>query len=83
MDKRLLFFEKDTIPKTKGKVYPLLEKLGELKNTNAALNGGKNAASYTTIENSAEEKILSFRREKNGDTLYYVANMTGKPDYLL
>jgi len=79
MDKRLLFFEKDTIPKTKGKVYPLLEKLGELKNTNAALNGGKNAASYSAIKNSAEEKILSFRREKNGDTLYYVANMTGKP----
>ncbi|SDR67764.1 alpha-amylase family glycosyl hydrolase [Gramella sp. MAR_2010_147] len=79
MDKRLLFFEKDTIPKTKGKVYPLLEKLGKLKNSNSALNGGKNAASYTAINNSAEEQLLAFKREKNGETLYYVANMTGKP----
>ena len=79
MDKRLLFFEKDTIPKTKGKVYPLLEKLGELKNTNPALNGGKEAASYSNVNTSAEEKIMAYKREKNGETLYYVANMTSAP----
>ncbi|MDX1762014.1 MAG: alpha-amylase family glycosyl hydrolase [Christiangramia sp.] len=79
MDKRLLFFEKDTIPKTKGKVYPILEKLGELKNNNVALNGGKEAASYTDIKTSAEEKVLAFKREKNGEVIYYVANMTEKP----
>lgn len=39
LNKRLLFFEKDTIPKTKGKVWPLLEKLGALKAGNKALNG--------------------------------------------
>ena len=79
MDKRLLFFEKDTIPKTKGKVYPLLEKLGELKNTNPALNGGKKAASYSNVNTSAEEKIMAYKREKNGETLYYVANMSSEP----
>ena len=79
MDKRLLFFEKDTIPKTKGKVYPLLEKLGELKNTNPALNGGKEAAAYSSVETSAEEKVLAYKREKNGEALYYVANMSKKP----
>ncbi|WP_026934065.1 alpha-amylase family glycosyl hydrolase [Christiangramia echinicola] len=79
MDKRLLFFEKDTIPKTKGKVYPLLEKLGELKNTNPALNGGKEAASYANVNTSAEDKIIAYKREKNGETLYYVANMTSEP----
>ncbi len=79
MDKRLLFFEKDTIPKTKGKVYPLLEKLGELKNNNTALNGGKEAAAFTNVETSSEEKILAFKREKNGKILYYVANMTAEP----
>lgn len=79
MDKRLLFFEKDTIPKTKGKVYPLLEKLGELKNTNPALNGGKKAASYSNVNTSTEDKIIAYKREKNGETLYYVANMTSEP----
>ncbi len=79
MDKRLLFFEKDTIPKTKGKVYPILEKLGELKNSNAVLHGAKEAAAYSNVETSAEEKVLAFKREKNGSVLYYVANMTAKP----
>ena len=79
MDKRLLFFEKDTIPKTKGKVYPLLEKLGELKNTNPALHGAKKAASYSNVNTSDKEKILAYKREKDGQVLYYVANMTDQP----
>jgi glycosidase len=76
MDKRLLFFEKDTIPKTKGKVWPLMEKLGSLKNENKALHGAKNAASYQEIETSDEEKVLAFRREKDGAQLIYIANMS-------
>ncbi|MCP9200950.1 alpha-amylase family glycosyl hydrolase [Gramella sp. GC03-9] len=75
MDKRLKFFEKDTIPKNKGKMYPILEKLGELKNSNPALHGGKDAASYSDITTSNEEKILAFSREKNGEKLVYIANM--------
>ena len=79
MDKRLRFFEKDTIQKEKGRVYPLLEKLGELKTSNKALHGGKDAASYEAVVNSQETQVLSFKREKNGEQLYYVANMTGEP----
>ena len=47
LDHRLLFFEKDQIPSLKAVMWPLLEKLGQLKNTNPALNGGKNPATYT------------------------------------
>ncbi|WPY99612.1 alpha-amylase family glycosyl hydrolase [Christiangramia sp. OXR-203] len=79
MNKRLEFFVKDTIPKKKGKVYPLLEKLGKLKTSNVALHGGKSAASYNDVETSADEKVLAFKREKNGETLYYIANMTAEP----
>ncbi|PKD16657.1 alpha-amlyase [Salegentibacter salinarum] len=75
MDKRLLFFEKDTIPKEKGKVWPLLEKLGKLKNENKALHGAKEAASYENIDTSEEEKVLAFKREKDGAELIYIANM--------
>ncbi|WP_339651329.1 alpha-amylase family glycosyl hydrolase [uncultured Salegentibacter sp.] len=78
MDKRLLFFEKDTIPKEKGKVWPLLEKLGKLKNENKALHGAKEAASYENIETSEEEKVLAFKREKDGAKLFYIANMSDK-----
>ena len=43
---RLKFFEKDSIPKTKGKTFTLIEKLGKLKNSNTALNGGKGKSCF-------------------------------------
>lgn len=76
MDKRLLFFEKDTIIKQKGVFYPLYEKLGKLKNENVALHGGKSAASYERIRTSADDKVLVFKREKENKTVIFVANMT-------
>ena len=79
MDKRLLFFEKDTIIKKKGKFFPLYEKLGKLKNTNPALHGGKEAAAYTRITTSDDKKVLAFAREKDGNKVVFVANMTKEP----
>ncbi|MEN8816929.1 MAG: alpha-amylase family glycosyl hydrolase [Nonlabens sp.] len=76
MDYRLKFFEKDTIPKTKGKTWDLLKKLGELKVNNPALNGGKNAATYTRLKTNDDESIYAIKREKNGETVYYVANFS-------
>ncbi|MFZ2284071.1 MAG: alpha-amylase family glycosyl hydrolase [Lutibacter sp.] len=78
MNKRLRFFEKDTISKVKGKVWPLMAKLGELKNNNKALNGGKNAASYNKINSSDNKNILIFSREKEGNKLTYMANLSNK-----
>ena len=77
LDYKLLFFEKDEIPKTKGKVWTLLEKLGKLKQTNSALHGGKNAASYTRIE-TGDKNVLVFKRSKNGSTVIFMANMSDK-----
>ena len=79
MNKRLLFFEKDTIPKTKGEMWPLLVKLGQLKIENAALNGGKEAAGYQRLKTSADDKILAFERQKNGERVIYIANMSEAP----
>lgn len=79
MDKRLLFFEKDTIIKKQGKFFPLYEKLGALKNTNPALHGGKNAASYTRIKTSDDSNVLAFLREKDGHKVVFIANMTQQP----
>ncbi|AMC11983.1 alpha-amlyase [Lutibacter profundi] len=78
IDKRLRFFDKDTIQKNKGKVWPLLEKLGKLKNTNKALNGGKKAASYTKINSSNNNQVLIFKREKEGEKLIFIANLSDK-----
>lgn len=78
-DRRLKFFEKDQITKNKGETYSFYEKMGALKNSNKALNGGKQAASYTRLKTSADGSVLAFEREKDGDHVLYMANLTGKP----
>ena len=78
-DKRLKFFEKDTITHTKGKMFSVYEKLGQLKNENPALNGGVNKASYERIQTSDNENIFAFQREKDGKKVYYIANLSKEP----
>uniref|UniRef100_UPI00404721A2 alpha-glucosidase C-terminal domain-containing protein n=1 Tax=Flavobacterium sp. TaxID=239 RepID=UPI00404721A2 len=58
--------------------WQLRAKLGKLKNENIALNGGKNKASYTRI-NTTNENVLVFEREKNGNKIIYMANLSSKP----
>ena len=79
LDHRLLFFEKDSIPKTKGKVWPVLVKLGELKNNNEALAGGKNASDYKRLKTSNDDKILAFARINDDKEVIYVANFSKEP----
>lgn len=75
-NRRLKFFEKDEITKQKGKMYEVYEKLGELKNENPALHGGKNSASYKRINTSDDVNILAFEREKDGKRAIYIANLS-------
>lgn len=79
MNKRLLFFEKDTIIKNKGKFFPIYEKLGKLKNENAALNGGREAAAYIDVVTSEDKKIIAFKRQKEGEKVLFVGNVTNSP----
>lgn len=78
LDHRLKFFVKDTITRKKGEAWPILAKLGQLKNKNIALHGGKNAAEYHRLKTSADDKILAFKRAKSGAELIYLANMTNE-----
>ncbi|WP_339846637.1 alpha-amylase family glycosyl hydrolase [uncultured Dokdonia sp.] len=75
LDKRLQFFEKDSIPKEKGSYFELLKKLGELKNNRKSLHGGKTKASLIKLEASNPE-ILTFGREKEGDQLLFIGNFS-------
>ena len=75
------FFEKDSIPKTKGEYFQLLKKLGELKNTNPALNGGKQKASYERIATN-NDHILMFKRQKDGNEVTFIGNFSDKEQTL-
>ena len=80
LDKRLRFFEKDTIPmNSKGELYTLYEALGNLKNGYPALHGGKEAAGYRLLPTSLKESILAMMREKDGRRLVFLANLSDAP----
>lgn len=78
LDKRLLFFEKDTIQRNKGVMYEVYKKLGALKKATSALDVGASAASYTDLDNSIAHKVLSFKRTKGNDTLVFVVNLSSE-----
>lgn len=73
---RLKFFEKDSIPKKKGKTFSFLQKLGALKNQNSALNGGKEKARFEILESKPETFIL--KRSKGDETLLFIANFSNE-----
>lgn len=79
---RLKFFEKDSIPKNKGKEYNLYVKLGKLKNSITALNDGKNPADYERL-NVNNENILAFKRSKDNSSLIFMANFSEKEQKFL
>ena len=76
LNKRLSFFEKDSFPKVVGKTMELLQQLGALKNNHRALAAGTSAGSYKRINTTRDNQILAFEREKEGDTLVVVANLS-------
>ncbi|CAL2077642.1 alpha-amylase family glycosyl hydrolase [Tenacibaculum sp. 190524A05c] len=75
LNHRLKFFEKDSIPKTKGKEWSLLKKLAELKQSNKALHGGKEKARYTVMIVESDD-ILAFRKEKEEDEVVFIGNLS-------
>jgi glycosidase len=76
MEKRLKFFEKDSIPKTKGRVWDQMKKLGEIKANNSALNGGKNAADYKRLSTNDDKNIYAVERSKDGNEVFFIANLS-------
>jgi len=78
LDRRLLFFEKDSIDRSKGRMFEVYKQLGQLKKSTKALDTGVDAASYQNLNNSASDKILSFVRQKDEDQLVYMGNFSNE-----
>jgi 1,4-alpha-glucan branching enzyme len=76
LDHRLKFFEKDSIPKKKGKAWPVMVKLGQLKNSNPAISGAKEPGTYARIAASDMGRVLAFRRNKAESEVIYIANFS-------
>lgn len=76
LNKRLHFFEKDSFPKVSGKTMEFLQQLGALKNNHKALTSGLSGGSFKRLLNSKNDQILAFEREKDGDTIVFIANLS-------
>ena len=77
LNHRLKFFEKDSIPKTKGNTWNLLTKLGDLKNNHLAFHGGKIAASYERLS-TENENVVAFKRSKEEAEVYFIGNLSNQ-----
>ena len=80
--KRLEFFEKDAIDWSQGRgcIYGLLlEQLIEFRKSNPALDNGQWGARMQKVENSAPEQLLSWVRQKDGNKVLGLFNMSERP----
>lgn len=79
MDKKLEFFKKDEIPWGDYKYAPFYKTLFDLKHNNKALWNGSHGGPLVKIPTGNDENIYAFTREKDGDKVLVVINLSSKP----
>ncbi len=75
-NRRLAFFEKDSIDWGDFPYTDFYRTLFELKHRNQALWNGKDGGELQRIPTGADDKVFAFLREKNGDRLVVVINLS-------
>jgi len=76
-EKRLEFFEKDTIAWRQHPNGDLIRRLIVWRKTHPALANGQWGARMVGVENSAPQQVFSFLREKGEDRVFVVINFSG------
>lgn len=78
LNKRLKFFEKDTINWNRQDLIPFYTQLLSLKSTNKALQNGVKGGKLVRIPSDKNEEVFAFVREAEGDKVVVVLNLTGE-----
>ena len=79
LNKRLEFFEKDTIDWSNIKYQDFYTKLNTLKRVNKALLAGKEGGMMLQISPNQNENIAAYTREKDGNQVVVIANLSPEP----
>jgi len=79
LNKRLLFFEKDTINWSNLEMQKFFQSLTSLKHDNSALWNGKAGGSMVLVETSVPQDVLAFTREKDNNQVFAVFNLSENP----
>ena len=78
LNHRLKFFDKDEINWDTLWAEKFYSKLIEIKNQNPALQNGEYGGEMVRIANNQEDKIFSFSRTLNGNTVVVMVNLSSK-----
>ncbi len=78
LNHRLKFFDKDKINWDTLWAEKFYSKLIEIKNQNPALQNGEYGGEMVRIANNQEDKIFSFSRTLNGNTVVVMVNLSSK-----
>jgi glycosidase len=78
LNKRLRFFEKDTIEWKQHEMEALYTKLIALKNDNKALWNGEAGSPAYFINTSNPKQVFTFKRVKDDNTVLVMMNLSGK-----
>ena len=76
-NERLRFFDKDTIDWKDYRLEPFYQKLFALKHAYQPLWNGTWGGKLNRISTSADTAVFAFTREKEGDKVFVLANLTG------
>lgn len=80
LDKRLEFFEKDEIDwDFDSSLVKFYMNLNHLKSENKALWNGEYGGELKRIKTSDDESVFAFIREKEGNQIFVITNLTDKP----
>jgi hypothetical protein len=77
-NKRLRFYDKDTIDWKDYRLEPFYRKLFDLKHAYQPLWNGSWGGKLQRINTSADTAVFAFIREKEGDRVFVLANLSGK-----
>ena len=76
LNKRLKFFEKDTIDWSNIEMAEFYTKLIKLKNENSALWNGEFGGDIKFINNSNSKKVITFKRKTDNNTILVIMNLS-------
>jgi glycosidase len=79
LNKRLKFFDKDSINWDNIVYADFYKSLNKLKENNAALLAGKEGGMMQQISEGQNDDIVAFSREKDGDQIIVILNLSADP----
>jgi len=79
LDRSLNFFDRDTVEWKDHPIGKLYKTLFHLKHEHPALWNGKWGGTMERIKNDNMGQVIAFVREKDGDKVITIVNMSGKP----